>query len=54
MKKYIYKKYDQKYFTLHDNLDLFEAEAIKILLKDNKLKSVLDVACSTANIKITF
>lgn len=46
----IYKKYNKKYFNDHDHLDLFEAEAIKILMNDNNLKSVLDVGCGTGRV----
>lgn len=41
------KNYNSKYFEERDYLDPRMSETIKILMKENKLHSVLDVGCGT-------
>lgn len=42
--------YDKKYFLERDHVDIHMAEAIKIFMKENKLKHVLDVGCGTGRL----
>lgn len=42
--------YNMKYFTERDYLDMHMAESLKILMKDNGLKKVLDVGCGTGKL----
>jgi 2-polyprenyl-3-methyl-5-hydroxy-6-metoxy-1,4-benzoquinol methylase len=42
--------YNKQYFDERDTLDLLIAESIRIFMKDNKLKKVLDVACGTGKL----
>lgn len=42
--------YNKQYFTDRDYLDLHIAQSLRILMKDNGLKKVLDVGCGTGKL----
>lgn len=42
--------YSKKYFSARDNLDILIAEPLKLLMKDQQLKKVLDVGCGTGRL----
>jgi len=43
-------QYNERYFSERDRLDVNIAKSIKILMKDNHLKKVLDVGCGTGKL----
>lgn len=42
--------YDKAYFKIRDHLDLLIAQSLHIFLKENNLKSLLDVGCGTGKL----
>jgi len=44
------KYYNNKYFLERNNLNLHIAESIKIILKENNFKKILDVGCGTGRL----
>ena len=42
--------YDKKYFEGHDLLSLYLAKSLKIIMRKNNLKTVLDVGCATGRL----
>ena len=43
-------RYNNKYFKERDHLDLLIAQSLQIVLKENNLKSLLDVGCGTGKL----
>ncbi len=45
-----FRYYDKKYFEGHDLLSLYLAKSLKIIMRKNNLKTVLDVGCATGRL----
>ena len=50
MKKALKNHYNKDYFEKRDHLDLHLAEALRILMMENNLNSILDVGCGTGQL----